>query len=218
VKHTTDILAIRHGETQWNAEGRYQGQADIGLNDAGLAQARRIAAVFADAPIDAIYTSDLVRAHQTAVELAQVNGAPLLTVADLREQDYGVFQGLTGNDIAQRWPEASARWHRREADFGPEGGETRNRFSRRCVGALERLARAHVGGTIAVVCHGGVLDCLYRAASGLGMDARRTWALENAAVSRLRHGPEGFKIIDWGNTTHLDRRPTDDLPDLFPAP
>lgn len=218
MKRTTDILAIRHGETQWNAEGRYQGQADVALNDAGLAQARRIAAAFAAAPIEAIYSSDLARAYQTAVELAQAHAAPLVSVADLREQHYGVFQGMTGSDIAQRWPEASARWHRREADFGPEGGETRNAFRRRCIGALERFARAHVGRTIAVVCHGGVLDCLYRAASSLGMEVRRTWALENAAVSRLQHGPEGFKIIDWGNTTHLDRRATDDLPDLFPAP
>ena len=74
MKRTTDILAIRHGETQWNAEGRYQGQADVALNDAGFAQARRIAAAFAAAPIEAIYSSDLARAYQTAVELAQAHG------------------------------------------------------------------------------------------------------------------------------------------------
>ena len=215
---TTRILAIRHGETPWNRERRYQGQEDVPLNEAGLAQARSIAAALAGTAIDAIYTSDLARATQTAAELAQVRAMPMLVDSDLREQHFGVFQGLTGEEIAQRWPEASASWHRREADFGPSGGETRNAFSQRCVQAIERIALTHEGKTIAIVCHGGVLDCLYRAAARLPMDISRTWSLDNAAISHLVHGTDGFAILDWGNTQHLPRAPADELVEHFPAP
>ncbi|MGJ7530463.1 histidine phosphatase family protein [Variovorax sp. GB1P17] len=215
---TTHILAIRHGETEWNCLGRYQGQTDIALNEAGRLQAQQTAAALAAVSLDAIYTSDLARALHTAQALARVKGTQAVSDKELREQHFGVFQGLDSGEIVQRWPEAFDRWHRREPGFGPEGGETRDAFHRRCVTAIERLARAHVGGTIAIVCHGGVLDCLYRAASGIALDAPRAWSLENAAVSRLRHDAGGFAIVDWGNTSHLERSARDEVPDRFPAP
>jgi probable phosphoglycerate mutase len=83
---------------------------------------------------------------------------------------------------------------------------------------MHELAQAHVGGTIAIVCHGGVLDCLYRAASSLPMDTPRTWSLENAAINRLTHDAQGFAILSWGDTGHLHREPTDDLIEHFPGP
>lgn len=214
----TQLIAIRHGETSWNRAGRYQGQEDIALNDAGFAQARDIAQALADTPLDALYTSDLRRAYQTAAELALVAAVTPIWVPGLREQHFGVFQGLTGSEIAQRWPQASALWHQRAADFGPHGGESRNAFSQRCVASLERLAQAHPGASIAVVCHGGVLDCLYRAALGLPMDVPRTWTLENASINRLTYGPDGFALVQWGDTSHLQRAAADDMTEHFPAP
>ena len=214
----TRLLAIRHGETPWNRERRYQGQEDVPLNAAGLAQALCVAEALADTAIDAIYTSDLARAAQTAAALARVRAMPASVDKGLREQHFGIFQGLTGEEIAQRWPQASAAWHRRDADFGPVDGETRHAFSQRCVLTIEHIAMAHVGQTIAVVCHGGVLDCLYRSATGLPMTAPRTWSLDNAAISHLTHGAEGFEIVSWGNTQHLS--PAADGPSVehFPAP
>lgn len=129
---STHIIAIRHGETSWNRTGRYQGQEDIALNAAGLVQARSIATALADTSVDAIYTSDLARARQTAAELALSLAVPSVSVVELREQHFGLFQGWTGAEIAQRWPDASDQWPRRVAEFGPEGGETRCAFSRRC--------------------------------------------------------------------------------------
>lgn len=215
---TTHIIAIRHGETEWNSSGHYQGQEDIALNAAGLAQAKRIAAALVKTPLAAIYTSDLARAHQTASAIAGTHTAPLLVDAGLREQHFGVFQGLTGTEIAQRWPEASARWHRRESDFGPQGGETRQDFSQRCVGAMAQIARQHAGQSIAIVCHGGVLDCLYRAAAGLQMNTPRTWPLDNAAMSHLHFGDDDFSLVEWGNVAHLEKKSQDGVTDFFPAP
>lgn len=214
----TRIIAIRHGETDWNRTRQYQGQEDIPLNDRGVVQARDIARSLSLSSLDAVYTSDLQRAFQTATEIAQTFLMTPIPVTGLREQHFGVFQGLTGEDVAKRWPGASAQWHQRVADFGPEGGETRNAFSVRCVTAMNQLARAHVGGAIAIVCHGGVLDCLYRAASCLPMDTPRTWSLENAAINRLTHDARGFTILNWGDTGHLRRDTTDDLIEHFPGP
>ena len=210
----TQLIAIRHGETSWNRTARYQGQEDIALNEAGFSQANDIARALSDTPLDALYTSDLKRAYQTAAALA----LPAVCLPELREQHFGVFQGFTGTEIAQRWPDDSAKWHQRVADFGPQGGETRQAFSQRCVAALARLAQAHAGQTIAVVCHGGVLDCLYRAASGLSMEVPRTWSLENAAINRLAFDGHRFSILAWGDTAHLQRTGTDELIEHFPAP
>jgi probable phosphoglycerate mutase len=214
----TTLIAIRHGETNWNLSRRYQGQEDIPLNARGHTQARKVAEALTHASLDAIYTSDLKRAYQTAAEISKTVGITLHQVNALREQHFGVFQGLTGDEVAKRWPEASDQWQRRVADFGPDGGETRTAFSRRCISAISQLARIHVGGTIAVVCHGGVLDSLYRAASGLQIEAPRSWSLENAAINSVKHNIEGFEILNWGDTTHLCGDPSLEIVEHFPGP
>lgn len=213
----TLILAIRHGETDWNLQGRYQGQTDIGLNAQGREQASQAARALADVRLDAIYASDLARAADTAAILAQPHGLPVCLLSSLREQHFGRFQGLSAAEIAQRWPEDAARWERREPGFGPEGGESRQAFYTRCLAALAELAGRHRGQCVALVCHGGVLDCLYRAAADLPLDAPRRWPLDNAAVSRLLYGPQGLQLLEWGGTAHLEGA-RDDLPDRFPAP
>ena len=215
---STHIIAIRHGETDWNALGRYQGQTDIPLNEAGLAQAKQAAAFLRDKTIHAIYTSNLSRASQTALEIAQLRNEELGIIPELREQHYGVFQGLTGAQVKERWPDAHQKWHDRVPEFGPEGGETRNEFKERCINALKQVAMQHPGEVLAVVCHGGVLDCLYREAAKLPMDVTRTWSLENAAMNHLRYDENGFSLVDWGNISHLDQVGRDEMKECFPGP
>lgn len=204
MNHVTRVLAIRHGETAWNAESRIQGHADIPLNDRGRWQAGRMAAALADEGIDAIYASDLRRAFDTAAALARAVGLPVATDVGLRERRFGEFEGASFSEIEQRWPEASQRWRRREPDFGPAGGETLADFFARSVEALTRLAAAHPGQTVALVAHGGVLDCLYRTAARIGLQAPRTWQLGNAGVNRLLYSPEGFTIVGWNDCGHLE--------------
>ena len=214
----TRVLAIRHGETAWNVDTRIQGQLDIPLNDTGRWQARRLAAALADEGIDAIYTSDLLRAHQTAQTVAcrgSVAGGGgggdrfVTTDVGLRERGFGVFEGHTYREIQQRWPEQGERWRRRDPDFGAEGGETLRDFYARCVATATRLAAAHPGQTIALVAHGGVMDCLYRAASGVALDAPRSWRLGNASINRVLYSPQGFTLVGWSDTHHLEGGPHD---------
>ena len=207
----TRVLAIRHGETAWNVDTRIQGHLDIPLNDTGRWQARQVALALADERIDAIYSSDLLRARETAQTVARCDGI-VTTDIGLRERSFGVFEGLTYREIQQRWPEQGERWRRRDPDFGAEGGETLRDFYARCMATMTRLAAAHPGQNIALVAHGGVMDCLYRAALGLALDAPRSWHLGNASINRVLYSPQGFTLVGWSNTQHLEGGECQDSP------
>lgn len=206
----TRIIAVRHGETTWNAETRMQGQLDTALSARGRWQASRAAEALGGEGIEAIFASDLARALDTARAIADRVGLPIGTDTGLRERHFGVFQGSTYAEIDARWPADSARWRRHEPDFGPEGGETFRAFSARAVAAVTRIAEAKRGRTILVVTHGGVLDCLYRAASRIDLAAPRTWLLGNAAINRLLWSEQGFSLVGWSDTAHLDGATLDD--------
>lgn len=209
----TRILALRHGETTWNVDTRIQGQTDIPLNATGRWQARRLAEALSGEGITAIYSSDLTRAHETANTLSLTLGVRLQAESGLRERAFGEFEGLTYDEIAQRWPDASRLWRARDPGFGPRGGETLNDFYQRCVDTAQRLAACHPGQTIALVAHGGVLDCLYRAATRMDLSAPRTWKIGNASINRLLHSPEGFHLVGWADTQHLDEVSGDETAD-----
>jgi probable phosphoglycerate mutase len=202
--NVTRILAIRHGETDWNVDNRIQGQLDIPLNHTGRWQAARVAAALADEGLDAIYSSDLKRAHETAQAVADAAGCGIVSDQGLRERGFGDFEGSTWTEIEQRWPEQSARWRRRELAFAPGGGESLLQFYARVTATATRIAAAHAGQTIALIAHGGVLDCLYRAASRIGLEAGRSWQLGNASINRLLYTPEGFTLVGWSDTQHLE--------------
>ena len=206
----TRIVAVRHGETVWNAEMRMQGQLDTALSARGQRQARRTATALADEGIEAIVASDLVRASATAAAIADVVKLPVTTDTGLRERHFGIFQGWTYAEIDVRWPEAAARWRHHDPTFAPEGGESLIEFDGRAVAAMTRIAAAARGRTIAVVTHGGVLDCLYRAATGLALDAPRSWQLGNAAINRVLFTGERFTLVGWSDTTHLEGGTLDD--------
>jgi len=200
---STRVLVIRHGETDWNVGARIQGHTDIPLNARGIEQARRLALALEGEELHAVYSSDLARTRETARALAQARGMPLVEDAALRERHFGAFEGYTFDEIEQRWPDQSLRWRRRDPGFGPEGGESLEVFYERCVAAAERFAAAHAGQTIALVAHGGVLDCWYRAAVRLDLQAPRTWQIGNATVSRLLWSPGGFSLVGWNDDAHL---------------
>jgi probable phosphoglycerate mutase len=203
VTEATRILAIRHGQTAWNADGRIQGHTDIALDALGQRQAERLAQALADEDLQAIYSSDLTRARQTAAPLAARKKLSARFDPGLRERSFGEFEGLSFAQIAQRWPEQAAAWRRRDPDFGARGGEVLRDFRDRTVAAVTRLAQAHRGQSIALVTHGGVLDLLYREATRVALDAPRTWQLANASINRLLHSGEGLVLIGWADVWHL---------------
>ncbi len=211
---STRILAIRHGETAWNVEARIQGHLDLPLNDTGREQARRLARALAGrGPIDAIYASDLSRALDTARAVADATGAPLATRPGLRERCFGALQGRSFAEISAADPEQAERWRRRDPEWTPPGagGESLIVFRQRVLAAVEALAAPHVGATIALFTHGGVLDVLYRAATGLGLQDARSWQIGNAAVNRLLWTPaSGLRLVGWADTTHLEDEALDE--------
>jgi 2,3-bisphosphoglycerate-dependent phosphoglycerate mutase len=212
----TRVLAIRHGETAWNLATRIQGQLDIALNDTGHWQARRLALAVADAGLSALYASDLQRARKTAQAVAAQCGLAVVADAGLRERSFGIFEGRTYAEIEQHWPVLAQRWRRRDPDFGPDGGEALAAFYARSVACATRLAARHPGETIALVAHGGVMDCLYRAATRVSLQAPRTWQLGNAGINRLLYSPEGFTLVGWNDEQHLDGTEHDEDGDAGP--
>ena len=200
----TRVFVLRHGRTAWNAEQRLQGQLDVALDATGRWQAAQLAQALAGEALAAIYSSDLQRARDTAQALASVTGLPLATDGALRERGFGRLEGLSYADIEARWPEDALRWRLREPDFDLGGGESLRAFYARCVAAVTRLAAPHAGQAIAVFAHGGVLDSLYRAATGVELDAARSWQLGNATINRLLYTGERFVLVGWDDHAHLD--------------
>ncbi|HCE27442.1 MAG TPA: histidine phosphatase family protein [Comamonadaceae bacterium] len=206
----TRIIAIRHGETAWNVDTRIQGHLDIPLNDTGLWQARQLARALAGEPLSAIYASDLQRAHTTARAIAETTGAPLVPEPALRERSFGELEGRTFAEIEAELPEQARRWRQRDPHFAPEGGETLVQLRERIAATTHRLAAQHTGGLVVLVAHGGVLDVLYRLATGQELQAPRTWQLTNAAINRLLWTPEGLTLVGWADTQHLDTATRDE--------
>ncbi|MCD8515645.1 MAG: histidine phosphatase family protein [Burkholderiaceae bacterium] len=202
--HCTRILAIRHGETAWNKDSRIQGQIDIPLNDTGLWQARQTAQALRDEAVSAVYSSDLLRAAQTAQAIAEVHQLALQHHVGLRERHFGECQGSTWPDLEQRRPDITDAWRRRIPDFAPPGGESLLVLRERVESTFHELAERHVGEQIVVVAHGGVLDILYRAAARVDLQVPRTWALANAGINRVLWTPEGLSLVGWGDVAHLE--------------
>lgn len=146
------ILIARHGETDWNREGRWQGWADEPLNDTGRAQARELAEQLRADPFDAVYSSDLQRAHETAVIVAEPHGMPVLVDPGLREIDIGSWSGLTHDEIRERYP-----------DGARPDGETHEQHAERVRAAVTRIARAHPSDRILIVTHGGTIRSIHDA-------------------------------------------------------
>jgi len=207
------ITAVRHGETDWNLDTRIQGQLDIDLNPHGHWQARRIGAALADSGLTHIYSSDLARARNTAHAIAAHTGIAKRAVAldqGLRERAFGVFEGLTHAEIATLWPQDALRWQQRVPDWAPRGGESALQLHRRVADTVAHIAARHPGEHIALVAHGGVLDMMYRIATGQAVNAVRTWSLGNCTINRLLWTPQGLMLVGWSDTEHLNQRAVDE--------
>ena len=151
----TTILLIRHGETDWNAAGRWQGHIDIPLNEVGRQQARLLARRLEAWPIRAIYCSDLKRAAETAAIVAEHLGLEAVADQVWRERHGGDFEGLTEFEIEERHPQSWAKLRKGIVDL--PGGEAPYVLRKRVQGAFDELLKQHVGETVAVVSHGGTL-------------------------------------------------------------
>ena len=181
----TIVLLARHGQSDWNAARRWQGHADRPLTEKGRAQASALADRLAHIDLDAVYSSDLRRAADTARVVAEAQGLGLVQLPELREVDVGSWSGLTRDEAEERFPDGFARW--REGFPGWDGGEDYDEMAQRVIGAVVQIALAHEDGRALVVSHGGPIRAIHAAALGLDVhEYRRLRPVEpNARLSAV---------------------------------
>jgi probable phosphoglycerate mutase len=205
MKSTTRICIVRHGETDWNAERRIQGQIDIPLNAAGQAQAAATAAGLAGRRFDAIYSSDLLRTWQTAQPIAAACGLEITAAPGLRERHYGRMQGLTTAEAQQQAPDLHAAYASRHPHHDLDGGETLTAFAERVAATLAQMIAAHPGETVLLIAHGGVLDIIYRIATGRDLAGPRDFPIPNAGLNWIEHDGAGWRLVAWADRAHFER-------------
>ena len=211
----TNFFFIRHGQTDWNQERRIQGQIDIALNSQGLDQAERLCHFISQTDDElnlitqcsAIYSSPLGRAMQTALPLATFLNKPITPLDALQERHFGSIQGTTYPDLEANAPLESQKITQRDPHFRPPAGESLLDLRTRVRACLSFLLKEHGGQTVVCFTHGGVLDIIYREATGTAIETKRAWDIPNAGVNHLIHRPEEtphWCVRTWGFTKHLD--------------
>jgi broad specificity phosphatase PhoE len=192
----TTIFLARHGESDWNVEKRFQGHSDRPLTERGREQAHALANLVGSEKIDAVYTSPLSRARETAEIVAARAGLKAVALPELREVDTGSWSGLSRADVEARFPEGFARW--RSGGSGWGDGESYEEMAERVIGALRKIAEDHPDGRVLVISHGGPIRAIHAAAEGLAIkDYRRLKPVEpNARLSAV--------AVENGRLTRLD--------------
>jgi 2,3-bisphosphoglycerate-dependent phosphoglycerate mutase len=198
------LCLVRHGETDWNVQRRYQGHIDIPLNAQGEAQARSLAPALRAHDFAAVLTSDLQRAQRTAA--LALAGRPIAVSPALiwRERNYGVFEGQTVEEARIAHPLAHSQYLLRDMDYDFETGESLGDFARRIDDAVEGLRRTHAGAAVLVFTHGGVLDVIYRRATGRHLQSARDFPIPNAGINWLHCTAHAWTIDTWGDIAHWD--------------
>ena len=187
----TEIILCRHGETEWNRQGRYQGKSDVALNERGREQARQLAEALREEPIAAVYSSTLARAYDTAEEIANVHGLKVTRDLRLDEIDQGLWEGLRRDEIVVTHPDLHERWLQFPLDLRLPEGETLEEVRQRVREALEDILQLHVGQTVCIVGHSVSMAVIKNELQGLSLvDALRSLP-RNASWDRIRVGDSG---------------------------
>lgn len=199
----TQLIIVRHGQTEWNIAGIRQGHLDSRLTERGMAQAKALAQRLARERFSALYSSDLGRAVQTAMAIADLTGHEIITDPRLRERHLGIFQGLSGNEILEKYPEERRMLRTLGPDYVIPGGESMKQQVERNVAYLTDLAHKHVGETIVVVTHGGVVSGFFRQTLAIPLDAPRRFEFVNAGLNVFAYEEESWVLLTWGDVSHL---------------
>ena len=199
------LLLIRHGQTDWNLLGKYHGQTDIALSGEGIRQADLLAQNFPVDTLDIIYTSDLQRAFMTAERLAEKFSAPLYADKALRELNFGAWEGLTYQEIAERWPQEVKNLFGAPEKLQIPEGETFLMLQRRAMDKIHEIRAENEGKNVAVVAHGAISKAILTAL--LHIPLHYVWMLrqDNTAVNILRFDDEFVSVELLNGISHLDR-------------
>jgi len=204
------FILVRHGETEWNRRGLFQGHQDSPLTETGLDQAEKVGKRLNRRSIDLFVSSDLGRARQTSETINQSLGIPAITWdARLRERNYGNFEGLPHSELKQRFPKDYARFRKNDPEWKPEGGESHNELVDRVATALKDAYQTCPDGTILVVLHGGVLHAVMTLWAGLKRSAT-PFSLLNTSIAEFSYQGRRWRLETWGDTAHLEEASLDD--------
>lgn len=214
----TRICVVRHGETTWNQARRLQGHFDIPLNPKGLEQAHAVGRYLANEhpEVTRIYSSDLKRAWETASVIGQSVLVTPQSCPAFRERAYGEFEGMTHAEVQAQHPDLYWQiFEQREELAAPPGGESLRVFFDRITNAFLDLAAGHMGESVVLVCHGGVLDAINRFVRRRLLNLPRDFEVPNAGVNWITFNPEHdfpWALEVWGDTRHLVSDTLDELP------
>jgi broad specificity phosphatase PhoE len=195
---------VRHGQTEWNADGRIQGHTDIGLSEKGAQQSQLVAGRLAEFSIDAAYSSDLRRSAETAREILGQRTVPLQTTPQLREYHKGVFEGLTVEEARHRYPDLYAASLVKDLDFAPPGGESTRQTSARIASFVADVRQRHANENVLIVGHGGALRAVFVALMELPLEANWRFLLANCGLSVVDIYPDNSVLRLYNDTSHLD--------------
>jgi 2,3-bisphosphoglycerate-dependent phosphoglycerate mutase len=198
----TDLYLIRHARSTWNTEGRMQGWADMPLDDLGLRQAQALAERLRNYSFDAIYSSPLARARQTAEAVAAYSNLVVVLDDRLKERDLGQWTGLTGSEAEQQFPgiRLSGEWR----ITGPPGGEGQAQLAARAAAAFSDILAAHPDGRVAVISHSGTLSAYLAHLLGLSPVSPVHFPLENTGLARVRVHQGHIYLLAFGDEHHLE--------------
>lgn len=199
------IYLIRHGQTDWNIQGKIQGSHDIPLNETGLMQAEKLAAGMESRPVKKIFSSTLKRAMKTAEALGSRQEAEIIPMPQLIEVEFGKWEGLTWEEIEKAYPKEYRHWVTDPAQAAPPGGESQKEIINRCKAALYEIIK-QTGGRedIAVVSHGATLAWLVSVMLGPDVEDESI-IVENASITTVHYSPltEIFTVVEKNDTSHM---------------
>jgi len=202
--NSTKLIIIRHGETLWNIEGKKQGQLDSPLTSLGIKQAEALSQRIAQESFTSLYASDLGRASETAEYIAARTNHEVFLERGLRERNFGIFQGLTHEQIKKRYSAEYNSHQANKVDYIIPNGESLRQFYARVTLCLENLTARHAGQTIAIVTHGGVIDGWFRFIFDLSLETPRRAKLWNASINCIVHEyAVGWTLHTWGDVNHV---------------
>ena len=202
----TSITVVRHGETDWNVSRQLQGRQNSKLTANGLKQAQLTAEALKGIAFDALYTSDLKRALETTEIINQYHNLEIQIDKSLAERNFGVMEGLTSEELKEKYPEIYSNYLARKEDFQIPGGESLISFMDRVKQSLENIIRVHEGRHILIITHGGVLDCIIRTLFDYPLSAPRRFSIYNASINRISVTDGEWFLEEWGNISHQKAR------------
>ncbi len=199
-----NLVLVRHGETDWNKLGKFQGQNDVALNSLGMVQATETARAVAEYKHSAVYSSPLRRTIQVAEEISRIGGKPVVGVEDLQELNLGDLEGVSGEEIRANWPGVLATWREDPAGVSMPNGESLVELQERAWNALTELEEAHPEeGNLIIVSHNFVIRVLVCQVLGLHLENFHRTTLSLGSISVVESDQQGHRLLSYNSTSHL---------------